>query len=248
MILSALNNYYDRLAENPDPYSGLPFVPSYGFSYEKIDYVLVLSKDGRVADVVNNKDTSGKKHKSRSIFVPAPFKRPGVYTEKSFDAGKDNAFFLWDKTSYSLGIERNNDSTSMSKWLQTSLLHKSFKRFHMEWLKGTEDEGLRAFLLFLDSWQPENFDRDLMDADILGSNICFQLDGDRLYLHERRAAKSLWAKSLESSVPSEKSHCLVTGMNESIARLHPSIKGVYGGQSSGGSIVSFNAESYESYG
>ena len=32
------------------------------------------------------------------------------------------------------------------------------------------------------------------------------------------------------------------------ARLHPSIKGVYGGKSSGGSIVSFNADAYTSYG
>jgi len=38
------------------------------------------------------------------------------------------------------------------------------------------------------------------------------------------------------------------GKQEKIARLHPSIKGVFGGQSSGGSIVSFNADSYESYG
>ena len=42
--------------------------------------------------------------------------------------------------------------------------------------------------------------------------------------------------------------CLVTGEQAPIARLHPSIKGVRGAQSSGASLVSFNAPAYESYG
>jgi CRISPR-associated protein Csd1 len=42
-------------------------------------------------------------------------------------------------------------------------------------------------------------------------------------------------------------HCLVTGERGPVAKLHPSIKNVWGAQSSGASIVSFNAEAYESY-
>jgi CRISPR-associated protein Csd1 len=42
--------------------------------------------------------------------------------------------------------------------------------------------------------------------------------------------------------------CLVTGQESPIARLHPSIKGVRGAQSVGGSLVSFNERAYESYG
>jgi CRISPR-associated protein Csd1 len=43
-------------------------------------------------------------------------------------------------------------------------------------------------------------------------------------------------------------NCLITGQRSALARLHPAIKGVYGGQTAGGSIVSFNAEAYTSYG
>lgn len=42
--------------------------------------------------------------------------------------------------------------------------------------------------------------------------------------------------------------CLVTGEPATIARLHPSIKGVRGTNTSGSSLVSFNLESFESYG
>jgi CRISPR-associated protein Csd1 len=42
--------------------------------------------------------------------------------------------------------------------------------------------------------------------------------------------------------------CLVTGHQAPIARLHPSIKGVDGAQSSGASLVSFNLDAFSSYG
>lgn len=247
MILTTLNQYYDRLACYPDPDTGLAKVPSFGFSEEKISYILVISKDGNIADVVPNTETIGKKIQPKSMCVPASFKRPGKYTEKSFSDGKDNSFFLWDKTSYSLGIDINKDRNSEDIWLESSITYMSFRRFHLDNLANTQDEGLQAFVLFLEQWQPSNFDGGLLKNEVLGTNVAFQLDGDSCYLHDRSAAKKLWAQLLEEPSESTESNCLVTGKREKIARLHPSIKGVYGGQSSGGSIVSFNAESYESY-
>ena len=41
---------------------------------------------------------------------------------------------------------------------------------------------------------------------------------------------------------------MVEGNNGPIARLHPVVKGVWGAQTSGANIVSFNARSFESYG
>ncbi len=248
MILAALNQYYDRLADNPDPDTGKLKVPEFGFSNEKISYILVLSKDGAIVDVVPNTETIGKKTQAKSISVPASFKRPGKYTEKTFNDGKDNAFFLWDKTAYALGIDLNKDKSSEDIWIKSPITFNSFKRFHLNNFVNIQDEGLQAFVLFLEKWKPSDFDRDIRKPEILGVNIAFQLDVDRCYLHERPAAKKLWMQLLEEPSESTESNCLVTGKREKIARLHPSIKGVYGGQSSGGSIVSFNAESYESYG
>ncbi len=42
--------------------------------------------------------------------------------------------------------------------------------------------------------------------------------------------------------------CLVTGAVAPVRRLHPSIRGVEGAQSSGASLVSFNLEAFRSYG
>jgi len=248
MILTALNQYYDRLADQPDPDTGKLQVPEFGFSNEKINYILVISKDGDIVDVVPNTETIGNQTKAKSLFVPASFKRSGKYTEKAFNSGKENAFFLWDKTAYSLGLDVSEDKNSENSWVESPITFKSFKRFHFNNLTNINDKGLQAFLMFLEKWQPSHFDRDLHKPEILGTNLAFQLDGDRCYLHERPAAKKLWTQLLEEPSESTERNCLVTGKRDKIARLHPSIKGVYGGQSSGGSIVSFNAESYESYG
>ncbi len=247
MMFAALNHCYDRLADQPDPDSGLPRVPVYGFTQEKISYVIVISSRGEVVDRYPLFEKAGKKRRPKQMFVPASFKRSGQYTEKSFESGKDNAFFLWDKTAYSLGVDKS-DKSAESVWVEARLPFMSFRRFHQRHLVATDDEGLQAFLAFLDRWQPDFFDRDLRDAEIVGTNVIFQLDGDRHYLHERTAAKALWAKLLSEASQAELGTCLVTGERTTLARLHTAIKGIYGGQSSGGSIVSFNADAFESYG
>jgi CRISPR-associated protein Csd1 len=66
-------------------------------------------------------------------------------------------------------------------------------------------------------------------------------------LHDRPTARDLWAK-LSSSDDALNRACLVIGEAGPVARLHPSIKGVWGGQSAGGSIVSFNLDAFSSYG
>ncbi|MET0091742.1 MAG: type I-C CRISPR-associated protein Cas8c/Csd1 [Candidatus Thiodiazotropha sp.] len=246
MMFSALNHYYDRLAERPNPDSGQPNVPVFGFTEENIGYVVVISSEGDVVDSYPLTEQIGNKSRPRPLFVPASFKRSGQYTEKSFESGKDNAFFLWDKTAYSLGIDKS-DKSAKHAWVEVKLPFMSFRRFNQKQLADTDDEGLQAFLAFLGKCQPVFFDRDLRNPEIVGTNIVFQLDGDRGFLHERKAAKELWVKLLSESETGEKGRCLVTGNWDAIARLHPAIKRVYGGQRSGGSIVSFNADSFESY-
>ena len=83
---------------------------------------------------------------------------------------------------------------------------------------------------------------------MLDANFAFRLDGDRQYIHERQEAINVWLKAIAPKADASKAVCLDTGKNEPFMNLHPSIKGVYGGQSSGGSIVSFNADAYTSYG
>lgn len=240
MILSSLAQYYQRLSDAPDVITGLARVPSYGFSDEKISYVLVLSRDGRLLDVQNHMDTSGKKPQPKLVSVPRP--------EKRTSGIKSN--FLWDKTAYVLGVESNKDKTTVQQnpWIVAQKNFDTFKQLHLTALADADDAGLQALKIFLQNWQPEQFNQSPCAPVMIDANLVFKLDGETRFLHQRTAAKNLWAKMVAPDDDVVTACCLVTGENAALARLHPSIKGVYGGQSSGGSIVSFNADAYTSYG
>lgn len=227
MILQALTAYYQRLLVR-----GEEGLSPFGYSPEKISYEILLAPDGRVVDVNDIRDPSGKKPVPRVMNVPQPEKRTvGI---------KSN--FLWDKTSYVLGASATSKRADQE--------HAKFKELHQENLAGTDDAGLKAFLAFLSTWNPERFTAAPFNEEMLDANVVFRLDGEKSYLHERPAAQVVRARLLaggDGDAPAL-AECLVTGEHMPVARLHPAIKGVNGAQSSGASIVSFNLESFTSYG
>ena len=230
MILTALNNYYNRLVEQ-----GVGDVPPYGFSQEKISYALVLSKQGDLVDVISLLDTSGKKPRPSVRLVPQPPKR----------AVNIEPCFMWDKTGYVLGLTASEASKDIQRARKT---FEAFKLYHREWLANTDDEGLKALLSFLEGWNPENSENIArIPHEALDTNVVFRLDGEQNFLHQRSAAQRIRSEQLKSNA-TEKVACLVTGEISSPARLHPNIKGVNGAQSSGASLVSFNLDAFSSYG
>ncbi|MES2819618.1 MAG: type I-C CRISPR-associated protein Cas8c/Csd1 [Pseudomonadota bacterium] len=223
MILSALHGYYLRLAEQKK-------VPVFGFSQEKVSYALVLSAEGELVDVQDVRDHSGKKPLPKSLTVPQPEKRTAGI--------KSN--FLWDKSSYVLGV-------SAKVGERTAQEHQAFKTLHQQCLADESEPSLQALLTFFENWSPQQFQAPLFSDDMLDANFIFRLDGEQQYVHELPAAQLLRAKLLADG-ESNLGLCLVTGESLPLARLHPAIKGVNGAQSSGASIVSFNLESFGSYG
>jgi len=229
MILQALNLYYQHLLAR-----GEEGLAPFGYSPEKISYEILLAPDGSVVGVNDIRDNSGKKPLPRLMSVPQPEKRTvGI---------KSN--FLWDKTSYVLGVSATSKRADKE--------HEAFKTLHQESLAGTDDAGLKALLAFLAAWTPERFaqPQSHFNEEMLDANMVFRLDGEKTYLHERPAAQAIRARLLagEDGELAALSPCLVTGEHLPMARLHPAIKGVNGAQSSGASIVSFNLESFASYG
>ncbi|MEE8629282.1 MULTISPECIES: type I-C CRISPR-associated protein Cas8c/Csd1 [Methylobacterium] len=111
---------------------------------------------------------------------------------------------------------------------------------------GNRRSGPPALARFLDSWDPAAFDAAPFKPDMLDVNVVFELAGVEGYLHDRPAARRLVAGSpaAEATGPA----CLVTGRPAAPLRLHPTIKGVEGAQSSGASLVSFNQNAFTSYG
>lgn len=227
MILQALYDYYHRLLTR-----GTEGLSPYGYSPEKVSYEILLAGDGSLVAVNDIRDNSGKKPVPRLLNVPQP--------EKRTVAVKPN--FLWDKTSYVLGVSASSKRADKE--------HEAFKLLHQQYLAGSEDAGLQALLVFLSAWSPERFAAPPFFPEMLDTNVVFRLEGETRFLHERPAAQLARARLLAQAdadvalLPP----CLVTGEHMPAARLHPAIKGVTGAQSAGASIVSFNLDAFTSYG
>ena len=222
-ILSSLVRAYDRL----------PDAPPFGYSLEKISFCISLNEDGSVAHVIDLRDTSKKKPQPRLMLVPQPVKRTAGISPNTF----------WDKSSYVLGV-------TVGAGKRTADEHAAFVQHHERLLDKTGDEGLVAFLKFLKSWQAEQFETLGWSEEMKDTNIVFALESDRLnklYLHDRPVAKDVLAEAGGQGTD-ETGVCLVTGHSGAPARLHPSIKGVWGAQSSGAALVSFNLDAFSSYG
>ena len=222
-ILSSLVRAYDRL----------PDAPPFGYSLEKISFCISLNEDGSVAHVIDLRDTSKKKPQPRLMLVPQPVKRTAGISPNTF----------WDKSSYVLGV-------TFGAGKRTADEHAAFVQHHEQLLEKTDDEGLVAFLQFLKSWQAEQFETLGWAEEMKDTNIVFALESDRLnklYLHDRPVAKEMLAEAGGQGAD-ETGVCLVTGHSGAPARLHPSIKGVWGAQSSGAALVSFNLDAFSSYG
>jgi CRISPR-associated protein Csd1 len=222
MILQALNGAYDRFAKVTLA-NGKPRVPSYGFSYERIGYALVISSDGKLIDVtIVDADLDVPKD-------PTTTRTSGI-----------SSMFLWDKTAYVLGLAPEQKKRTADE-------HAAFKALQREIIGTTSDEGLIAVLAFLSNWEPDRPRIEGFGKDIIGANVAFRLDGVPGFVHERQVARELWVQHLARQ-DAPNGSCLVTSEHGRIAMTHPTLGGVRGAQSSGASIVSFNQESFKSYG
>lgn len=236
MIVNALYNYYQTLLHDPNSGVSRP-----GFSKAKVGYCLVLSREGRLLDIIDLRVERGKKLVSREIDVPEQVKRAVNIT----------ANFMCDNCTYVLGLGRENKRGKKEDRIRKC--HEAFIQLHETILKGTEDEGVAALLKFLQGWDIDSAtDHPVvsrhLDGLAEGSNLVFKLETSEGFLHKRQAVIDAWYQYMSQQASSVEMQCLVTGSKAGIARLHPSIKGVTGAQPSGASLVSFNLKAFESYG
>ena len=229
MILQALNSYYKRLRD------GVAIdVPMFGFGNQKIYFALLLDRQGGLIQVLDLRETTNKRLIPKTLIVPQKLEERA--------GSKIDPHFMWDNTMYALG------SDNKGKPKRSLQAFEAFKKFHHKLGDGLNDEGMRAVLYFLDSWNPGNSLKMNYWDEMAGMNIVFQLDGDLLYIHERPKIQKVWLKHLKEKGSKATATCLVTGEQTAVARLHPAIKGVRGAQQKGAAMVSFNLNAFQSYG
>lgn len=227
MILQRLAAYYDRLlAEGA--------VEAPGFQAKEILWVVDVDADGRFVQLTR----TGDEKRGKRFVVPAEIKKTSGIASN----------LLWENPEYAFGVPRTGSDEKQAA--KVPLRHAAF----IDRLKALPDEvradaGVAAVRKFLTEGDrsPLLTDENWADLTAGGANVSFRLDGDHGLVCERPAVRAGLSVA-EDQNPDAVTRCLVTGRMARPARLHPSIKGVRGAQSSGASLVSFNDPAYKSHG
>lgn len=234
MILQALNDYYVRKAA--DPQTGL--APA-GFELKAIPFVLVLNEAGQLLQLADRREGEGKKRVAQNQLVPQGVKKTSGVA----------ANLLWDNAEYVLGV------VTKSKPERVAEQHAAFlKKIADAFGEIPVDTGLRAVIAFLTTYRAAALEALASHPawpEILETNplLSFQLNTDTMLVCQRAAVvAALQVAKGEGDETAANGICLISGEPDAIERLHPSIKGVWGAQSSGANIVSFNLDAFSSYG
>lgn len=228
MILQALNEYYQRKTRMPDSDLAPP-----GFEHKAIPFIVVLTAGGEFAGFDDTREGEGKKKAAKSYLVPQTIKRSSGVA----------ANLLWDNPGYLFGMD------GKGKPERAREQHQAFIEAIRSHFGQCDDAGIRAALAFLERGDFSKVFAHPHWAEILetGANLTFRLEGDACPVCEREAVAAVLS-AVEQENDVESALCLVSGEADVIERLHPSVKGVWGAQSSGANVVSFNLDAFSSYG
>lgn len=229
MILQALVKLYEDLAAQGK-------IARPGWSPVQVSWALCLDAGGRLIQVIpllERQKNGGST--AQSMELPTPVAR-----SVNIDSN-----FLWDHSGYLLGID------AKGKPERSRQCFDACRRLHEQVLDGVDSPISRAILAYFSQWQPARAAEHPALSDCLeevrkGANLVFRVEGR--FAQEDAAIRAAWQNHYDSGGDGPDMQCLVTGQMGPVARLHPAVKGVQGAQSSGASLVSFNAPAFCSYG
>ena len=232
MILDALTRYYQAV-----------HLPEPGWSKVKVSYGLKLDEEGNLSKVslLAEPDQKGKKLLPQLKEMPEPVKRASGIAPN----------FLCDNSSYLLGVDQKGKPDRAKKCFEAA------KAFHQKLLAGVDSPAAKAVLAYFAHWDPDTALSNPILAqypDITGGgNLIFLFGEDWEHPENNEvqrdpAIRQAWQQYRNENPEGPVAFCPVLEQDAPVARLHPSIKGVRGAQSSGASLVSYNADAFCSYG
>lgn len=231
MILQKLVEYYERLAADPERN-----IAPLGFSRQKISFEIVLNRDGSLAALDDARSEDNGRRVPRRVVVPGQAKPSGSGI---------NPGFLWDNAQYMLGFKADDANPE-----RTVQAFEAFRDRHCALEDEIRDDFFSAACRFLDGWAPSEVGGHPELLEIAGAFGVFRVAGETEYVHDRPKVRAWWHKQVVSAdAEAPRAPSLIGGELEPIARLHePKIQGIRGAQTSGATLVAFNAAAYESYG
>ncbi len=237
MILQSLHDYYQRKSD----------LPREGFEEKEIPFIIELDRNGVAVQIEDTRTQNGKKKRAKHYRIPQGAK-------KSVNVA---ANLLWGNAEYVFGLpdsKKLGEQQSKGKELEYEARLKEMRGAFIEEIASLPppcqtDPGIQAVLKFCE--QPNFTDLSRFSEiwkDLQGSNqnITFRLQGDTDLVCQRRVVIEAVSKFVTAAADS--GFCLITGDSDEVERLHPTIKGVWGAQTSGANIVSFNLPAFNSWG
>ncbi|MFO7936973.1 MAG: type I-C CRISPR-associated protein Cas8c/Csd1, partial [Kiritimatiellia bacterium] len=250
MILQALSQYYQRLLADPDA-----DIAPFGFEKKAIDFLIIIAQNGEFKGLRDLRQGEGKKKKGRLTRVPRGVKRSSGVASN----------LLWDTVPYALGHLPRVDKQGkllykgkgVNRRLDLSKSKNEIKKMRarlpnqqsafLEKIKSAfvncEDDGVKALVRFLRVADFSTlFNHPLwQEVEEQAGNITFALEGGDLICQRPAVINGIVAQAKPKAGGRI---CAVSGEEDELAELHTVIKGVWGAQSSGANIVSFNLDAF----
>ena len=225
MILQALKEYYDRKADDPE--SG---IAPLGWEWKELPYLIVLKDDGSFSHIEDTQVMEGKKKRAKRFLVPQAVKRSSGIA----------ANLLWDNAEYVTGIPCKGKAERVAEQ------HKAFLKRLDDMKQVSSVSKVIAFLGkpdFRELLQKDSAWKEIADSNAFISFLI--ADHETPVFREPALQEQL---AVMDNTASNTRRCLITGLCDQIATLHPAIKGVQGTNTTGGNIVSFNFDAACSFG
>ena len=250
MILNALCEYYDILANDEE--TG---ICKYGYKRTNFSYKIVITEEGELFSIIPL--VIDKKDKPKSAIMPKNMKKTGIASSP-----------VCDNMTYLLGVTFNKKDGKKERTIDR-VKFQAAKSLHSKLFQEGKSREAVAIVKFFDKWE-KNIDNAWDNEHILASasesgdepfsgNGVFSLVGETKCFHECDEIISLWLaenkrpidkKKCPQNIPKKKitlesGICSILGENLEISRLHTMLKGVHKDNLA---LISFNVESFESYG
>jgi len=206
-----------------------------------------LSADGHPLGITDTRQSEGKRKTARRYLVPQSVKR----------ASGVAANLLCDTAEYALGADARGKAQRVLE--QHAAFRRRLEELPSAALADAGVQAVRAFYAGNGDFYAGNGAAALANdpcwPEIVAGNplVTFRLHPQTELVCQRSAViaqrSAVIAGLADESTPAVAGQrvCLITGQPATAARLHTAIKGVWGAQTSGANIVSFNLEAFTSY-
>jgi CRISPR-associated protein Csd1 len=238
MIIKSLTEYYENNL-NAKNHNKEKIFPEYGYSKERVNFKLSLTKSGNFESLV---------------FFPKILQLPCDMVLDIVRTSNPEASHFYGNEKYIFGSSFKKSTTFLDvqnhyKTKERSSPLDVFIKEHEKIFQITHNKVLESTLKFLKIVQAGSLNKSsikeikrLYESKKERGNIIICVDGD--FLHEQKDLLKYWENKVKNHGGFYGS-CMITGKKQRFQRLHGKIRGA--GLSSGSTLVSFNRSAHISY-